>query len=256
MNNQRERNNMSNNPFKNIKKSEELKEIKDTTARPLLNTDLYKSTIKLAYVVQSTSSQAAAIALVQDVGNKDSMVEITDRIWITNKDGESFTTDTDGNPKGTYGYNTITSILKLLFGEEAELADLVEQGEEKVIKQYNYDSKKEEDTSVIAYPALHGATLAVLVSKDLTCSYKDSSKTYEENSVAKYVKSVDDPRTWTEVKDAMQDSTYTNKWLEANKGKVIDKTSKAGSSTSNTGTPAKALGSGSTPVKKSLFSKS
>lgn len=211
------------NLLQNMVSSDQLEEITDFGAgKQLFDTDVYHGAIKLAYITKSDSSNAIAFNLIIDIDGK----EYTEAMYITNRDGLNFY-EKDGAKKGLPGFNLITSMIKLYADESVELSDLDQQN--KTIKLYDYTEKKEVNTEVTTFPQLVDLPVVIAIAKiaenkrkKVGNDYVSTNETVEKNNIEKFLEQLT-YRTYTEVKQQITEAVWSSKWLELNKGKVINK---------------------------------
>ena len=130
-----------NNPFGNLT-NDGLEEAEDRLGggyQPL-ETDLYTGVVKAFYAGKSNSSNARNVSVLVQVGDK----EYRETIYVTNKNGENWFLNKDDKTKKVPlpGFTTIDDICLAATGQA--LAD--QAWEEKTIKLYDYDLKKEVPT--------------------------------------------------------------------------------------------------------------
>lgn len=227
-------------------------------------TGIYKdATIKLAYITKADSG-----ALALNLSFQLASGEYRERaIYFTNKAGENFyyTKDSNGNLTTTKaqlpGFALVNNMCRLAIGKE--LSEL--QDEEKVVKIYDPDEKKELPKSVPCITELHGAKIAVaiveqMVNKsekdDNTGKYVDTAESRDENVIQhffhndtlasanemdKYIEAEKEGKALPEL------GAFAALWEEKYAGKKQDKRSiKDGSTAPKSGRPAPA-GGGSAP---------
>ena len=244
-------------------KSEGLEETQDRLGgmqvRP---TDAYLAVIKAAYAGVSAGG-ARNVTLVLAVANSD----YTETIYITDKDKKNYFLNKNDNTKKVPlpGFTTINDICIVTTGKELfEQAD-----EEKIVKIYDYDEKKELPKAVRMLVELIGKTFYAgiihsIVDKNAkdesTGKYEPTGETREENNIEKVFH---DPTKMTvpearavQAGGSTPDPLFFDMWLDKNKGTVKNKSKsgnspKTGNSSSGSGAPQ----SGATTQKKtnSLF---
>lgn len=230
--------------------------------------DAYDVDIKAFYAGKSESgARNITVILAMPSG------EYRETVYVTNRNGENFfyPKDKDGKedktkPKQTLpGWTLIEDIVLCAVGKElSQLAF-----EEKVMNVYDPDQKKEVPTAVQMATELLGSkvTVGLLKTKEFKQKkgddgkYYDTDETRESNSLAK-VFDYETKITVPEAREAQKKNIaptadFYPKWVEKNKGKVIDKTTKGGNNGGKSGRP----GGGSAPQagegqqRQSLFGK-
>lgn len=215
----------------------------------ILDTDLYTATIKAVYLGKSSSSEAQSVNFLLDIAGK----ELRSSIWVSNKKGEiTYKDKNSGDLKNLPGYNQVDSVAMLIAGKELSTLDV----EERTLKLYDFDAKKELPKAVQCFVELHGETVSVAVQrqtvdktkKDDSGAYQPTGETRDENEVIKffdpdkqatisevseYIKSLGG--NFTEVLNAGEmgkalstmptehAGVYAAKWLERNKGNIYNK---------------------------------
>lgn len=245
----------------------------------VLDTDIYEAEIKYAYIGSSSKSDAKCLNLSLKVGG----LEISRMIWMTNGKGEvTYKDKKTGEEKNLPGFNQVNSLCMLLASKE--VGDM--EVEEKTLKLYDFESKKEIPQAVECFTELHGEKLNVAIQKQIvdktekdenTGDYVPTGETRETNEfikffpegnlvtiseVAHYIESLggdfDDVLNDGDLAKAigqMDDDAgaYAAKWLDKNRGQVWDKsTGKKGEGKSFKG-GSKSSDGGSEKKKSSLF---
>lgn len=227
--------------------------------------DIYQGVLKMLYVGKSDSGSNFAQVIIE----LDGAGEYREQLYFTTKEGLPYFTKGD-KQFPLPGFTVVNDLLQMTAGTELFDANF----EEKVVNVYNYDTQKEEPTSVmVAVDAIQQAgdpdsgriSVAILQSletkqKKVGGEYVDTDETRDVNTIEK-VFHPDLHVTILEAQKAQEDgedlseehAVFYGKWLEKNKGQVRDKTKKGGKS-GNAGKPP-VKGESSAPVKKSLFGK-
>jgi hypothetical protein len=217
-------------------------------------TGIHTGTIKAAYAGKSDGG-ANSITILADLGGRE--LRVTE--WVTNKAGQNTWQDKQDKTKKHLlpGFITVNDLCLLL--ADAELSDM--DFEEKVLKLYDYDAKKEIPTNVQVIAGLTGkpVTLAVveqIVDKtkknEATGEYEPTGETRNENIIEKVLHS--DMRTVTEIREGVTEAGWAPKWLEKNAGKTRNKAKGAdGKTGAPGGRGAPAAGGTSQAPKSSLF---
>lgn len=244
----------------------------------ILDTDIYEAEIKYAYIGKSNSSSARSLVLSLKVGD----LEKQSTIWMTNGQGDvTYKDKNTGEEKNLPGFNQVNSLCMLIAGQE--VGDM--EVEEKILKLYDFESKKEISQTVECFIELHGQKLQVAIQKqiidkteknDNTGDYEPTGETREINEfikffpethqvtiseVAHYVKSLggdfDDVLSDGEINKAIaqmpEQGDYATKWLERNRGEVYDKSTKKKEGKAFKGGNKKSEGGSKDKKKSSLF---
>lgn len=230
-----------------------------------LESDIYTGEIKVAYLGESKSG-SAFLHIELDIPKTDTFRGGTYRenIYISNRNGETFWVDKDSQEKRSMkGFNIANAIAALITGE-----GLMEQDfEERVFKLRNFETGKDEDTTVDCPVNLLGQEISLGIVKAIVNKnekgddnkYYPTSEKREENSI-EAVFNTEYKCTIAEFYAADGDpekveSKHWDVWLKANKDKVIDKfkepkkggglkktVGKTSSSSSSASEPKKTLG--------------
>lgn len=214
------------------------------SASRLLDSDIYVATIKAAYTGESKSG-ALSVTLMCDINGKD----YSETLYITNKNKEPYFVNTSTRKKQFIpGYNYLNAICLVAAGKELKEVDT----EEKVLSLYNFETQKNENTSVPVLVDLTGKQVALGIVKELRNKaelvdgkYVDTPDSREQNRIM----AVFDPESHKTVNEALDDkeATFWDAWLERNKGKVVDRRTikdaapNTGSSAATTSAPRKSL---------------
>ncbi len=223
-----------------------------------LETDAYTGKIILAYAGKSDGG-ATNVTVHFDHGG----TEYRETVYVSNKKGENwFPNKQDPTKKVPLpGFTVINDICLMLTNKE--LAD--QDTEEKMVKIYDYDERKEVPKSVQVLVDLLGGEVTLGIQNTLKNkgvkqgdgSYVDGPEERNENNI---VKVFHEPTKMTvqEATSGATEAAFYPAWVERNKGKVIDKRSNKDGQAGSTNRPgakagaAPAAGGGE---RKSLFNK-
>lgn len=224
----------------------------------VLETDIYTGTVKMAYAGTSASG-ARNITLLFDHDGK----EYRETIYITNKKGENFFINKDDKTKKVPlpGFTTIDDLCLATTGKP--LCD--QANEEKMVKVYDADAKKELPKSVPVLLDLLGQTVSLAITKTLENKnvkegndYVATAETRDTNTIDK-VFHTETKMTIAEARQGAEVGTFWNAWLERNKGKTKDKRTIKDGAAGASGKPGKPQGGPpqaagqQAPARKSLF---
>ena len=245
--------------FKNLTTAG-LEETEDRTGGfAAINADLYTATIKMAYHSVAKSG-ANAINLVFDIGSR----EYRETIYITNKKGENFFLNKEDKTKKVPlpGFTVVDDIC--LCATEQPLSE--QESEDKVVKLYDHEAKKELNKTVPVLTGLLGKQVGIGVIKSLenknvlnetTGLYEPTAETREVNSIDK-VFHVPTNLTMVEVRNGVEEAVFFAGWVERNKNQIRDKRAikdgAAGRPTSGRAASTAPV-AGATTERKSLFGK-
>jgi len=227
----------------------------------IFDTDIYPATIKAAYAGKSAGG-AQSVTLVAQLPTG----EYSETLYVTKKTGENYFLNPNDKSKKVpmMGFAIVDDLCLMTTDKPLSEQDT----EEKVVKIYDYDEKKDLPKSVPMLVDLIGKTafLAIVrqnvdknAKNESTGEYEPTGETREENVIEKVFH---DPSKMSVV-EAQQGATepvFYDKWLQKNKGNTRNKV-KGGNAGGNAGRPGQAGGgaptSGAGGAKKtgSLFNK-
>jgi hypothetical protein len=224
----------------------------------VLETNIYTGPIKVAFAGVAASG-ARNVTVILDFNGQ----EFRETIYITNKKGENFFLNKDDNKKKVPlpGFTTIDDICLVTTGKP--LADQ-EDIEDKMVKVYDPDLKKEVPKSVPVLMGLTGQIVSLAITKQIeNKSEKDSNGVYQPKADTREINVIDkvfhteSKMTVVEARNGAEVSTFWDAWLEKHKGKDRDKRTikdgvagKPGAPRAQSGPPQANSGQ---PARKSLF---
>ncbi len=244
--------------FGNLK-SEGLEETQDRLGGVnVRDTDIYPVTIKAAYAGKSDGG-ATSVSLILNLPDG---TEYNETNYVTNKKGENFFLNKNDNSKKVPlpGFTIIDDICLVCTGKPLSEQDT----EEKVLKIYDYNEKKEMPKTVPVLSELTGQTFfAGIVQQtvdktkknDSTGDYEPTGETRQENIIEKVFH---DPSKLTvvEARNNQSEPDFYTKWQEKNKG-VTRNRSKANKDSASGSAPQSGRPGGNAAAKPtaSLFGK-
>ena len=234
-----------------------LEEATDNAGFSKYDSNIYPAVIKAAYAGKSEGG-AHNVTLLLDLDGKP----YTETIYITNKKGENFFLNKqDPTKKVPLPGFTIIDDLCWVTSEKPLAA---QDTEERVIKLYNYEERKEIPTKVEMLVDLIGLNLDVAILKstqnkkkksEATGLYEPIAETQEVNNIEK-VFHQETGLTMVEIRKELKEPDFRNTWLSRNKGVTKDKTEKVAAGAGTAGAPPKPTApSDATPKKSGLFGK-
>lgn len=237
--------------FDNLK-SDGLEESQDRLGgfRPF-ETDIYTGKIKAMYATKS-SGGAMGIQVIAEFDGK----EYREELWVTNKKGENFFLNKDDKTKKVPlpGFTVADDICLIACGKPLSAMAT----EERTVKVYDYEAKKELPKGVDMLTEAIGATISLGIVKSLVNKnekrgdeYVPTAETRDENNIDK----VFHPEQKLTVAEARagSEAKFWDSWLERNKGNTRDKrTVKEGAAGAVRGAAPKA-GEAPSTTRKSLF---
>jgi hypothetical protein len=221
-----------------------------------LESGIYEGTVKAFYAGESKGG-AMSLTLIADIGGGK---EYKETVYITNKQKQNFFVNKDSGKKSPLpGFTVANDICLIACG--SELSEL--ETEEKIVKIYDYEQKKEIPTAVPMVMAVVGKKVALgivktlenkTVKNDQTGEYEPTADTREVNSIDK----VFSPEFKMTVAEARQQKTapeFWDAWKKRNDGQTRDKRDiKDGEAAKGAPKAAPKAAAAAAP-KKSLFGK-
>lgn len=224
----------------------------------VFSTDIYIGTVKALYAGKS-SGGATSVTLIADLNGK----EYTETLYVTNKDGQNWFANKQDNTKKVPlpGFTVVDDICLIATGEPLA----TQETEEKVIKVWDSEAKKEMPKSVPMIIAALGKPIALGIQKTLAnkqtkvgTEYVANAETREENHIDK-VYHPEMKLTVAEARAGQDVAQFWDAWLLKNKDQVRDKRTIKDGEAGNSGAPSKAPPKPGTPAgqpaRKSLFGK-
>lgn len=224
----------------------------------VFNTDIYIGTVKALYAGKS-SGGATSVTLIADLNGK----EYTETLYVTNKDGQNWFANKQDNTKKVPlpGFTVVDDICLIATGEPLA----AQETEEKVVKVWDSEAKKEMPKSVPMIIAALGKPIALGIQKTLAnkqtkvgTEYVANAETREENHIDK-VYHPEMKLTVAEARAGQDVAQFWDAWLLKNKDQVRDKRTIKDGEVGSSGAPTKAAPKPGTPAgqpaRKSLFGK-
>lgn len=215
----------------------------------------YDMTVKLMYAGASEGGAQNVTVHLEDAKG-----EYRETIYVTNKQGENWFLNKDDKTKKVPlpGFTAINDMC--IVATEAPLNAQV--WEEKIVKIYDFDQKKEVPKGVMVCTSMLGKPVTVGLIQTLKNkgvkqpdgSYVDGPEERTEVNISK-VFHTETKYTMAEVEAGAPSADFYGKWVEKNTGVTIDKRTVkngAGGAAVKSGPPT-AGGAGSSEPKKSLF---
>jgi len=215
-----------------------------------LPTDVYSGTIKLAYVGTSRSSDAQSVNLHIDING----TEIRNTVWVVSGKGLMYY-EKEGSKIPLPGFALINDICML--ATEKSLTE--QESEEKVVKLWDYEAKKELPTSVPVLTGLTNVPVKLAITRQIvdknkkdeqSGKYVPTGETRTENELNKTFHP-ETNRTVNEYLHNIEEPEFYTAWLERHKGKDRDRSkgTKGGPGSSGVGKP----GANTNSAAKKLF---
>ena len=185
-----------------------------------------------------------------------------ERILLSDRNGNNFWTK-DGKNTFFDGFMALDAICLFLTGEDfdANMGNI----ENKMVKVYNADQKKEVPTEVPVLANVLGETIKVAIlhrKVDVTQKVEENGKTVykptgefrEENTLSK-VLDVDTNRTVTEIIDEVESPVYADAWVARWAGKVSNEAKGVAGGGGTAGKPGASGGGASKGRGSGMFGK-
>lgn len=216
------------------------------------DTDIYTFKIKAAYAGKSAGG-AMNVSLICE----DSQGEYRETIYITNKKGENFFVK-DGKKIPLPGFTIINDLCLIATNEPLSS----QETEEKVIKLYDFEAKKEVPTAVPMIMSLVDAEVSFAIqkiiedknAKDDSGEYVPTGETREVNNIVK-VFHTETKMTIVEAMNGAEEAKFWDAWVEKNQGKVYDKSTKDAKAQGGKPAPRPTQGGAKEGGRPSLFGK-
>jgi hypothetical protein len=213
----------------------------------ILESGIYKTTIKHAYVTKSAGGAVGMVLSLKTDGGQ----EMRQTSWMTSgtaKGCKNYYEDKNGDKQYLPGFTLANSLCLLTTGEELSAL----QTEDKVIPLYNYEAKAEVPTKVQMLMDLVGKEVIAGVIKqtvdktkknEATGLYEPTGETREENEVDKFFRARDSMTT-SEIRAQATEAVFINTWTERFAGKTRDRSKgaagNAGAAKASPGLPSAA----------------
>ena len=223
-----------------------------------LESDIYTGIIKAAYAGKSSGGAVSVTFLIEMDGK-----EYRETFYVTNKKGENFFLNKQDNSKKVPlpGFTLVDDICLVTTDKPLSMQD----HEDKVIKVYDADAKKELPKSVPMLVDLIGKEVSLGILKSIVNKnekvgneYVPTAETREENTTDK-VFHTETKMTVVELKNEKTEPAFWNGWLERNKGNTRDKRTVkdgvAGASATAPKAGNSAAPAANAPARTSLFGK-
>lgn len=235
--------------LKNLGKDKDIKDEVDTLGGGAQPSGLYKCVIEAAYLGVSQGG-ANSLTIVAKAENGHTFRET---LWITNKQGEEFYIYND-EKRFLPGFNVANALSLLTVGYE--LCDL-DEPEERTLKIFDFDEKKEVPTEVPCLTQLHGEEIWLGIVKEIqdktkkndsTGKYEPTGETREVNVIDKVFRA-ESGLTVAEARLGEDKGEFVEKWVNKWEGKERNK-AKGAAGAGKAGAPAQKAA-----PKSSLFKK-
>lgn len=226
---------------------EETKDVVGGGGYQPLASDVYPAMIKLAYAGKSRSSDAQSITIHADINGN----EFRETVWITSGKGVNYyVSKEDGKTRIPLpGFATIDELCLLATKEPLS----AQATEEKVVKLYNYEEKKELPTPVQVLTGLIGKQVKLGILREIVDKtarndageYVPTGETRAQNVISK-VFHAETNKTVNEYRHKVEEPEFCQAWISQNQGKDRNRAKGAA-------TPAKGSTGTGRPATAKLF---
>lgn len=189
-----------------------------------LNTDLYTLTLKAAYFDQA-KSKATSLNLIMETP-EGRRLNVTEYITSGEAKGCKPYYEKDGKKFPLPGYAKMNTLCQLATGKTIDQLSV----EDKILKLYDFEERKEMNKSKKVIAELSGVTIKAGVFKIIEDKkskqgdeYLPTGETREVNEVAKFFN--EEGKTLEEVTEN-KDAGFAEEWVKAHQGKTKDKSTK------------------------------
>ena len=216
-----------------------------------LDTDVYAGKIKLAYAGESEKG-ALFVALVADFGGR----EYRETIYVSNKQKEPHYMQ-DNKKIPLPGFTIIDDLCLVASGKP-----LSEQTtEEKTVKLYDFEQKKEMPKAVQVLTDLVGQPIKVGILRKLENKTEKSGNEYVPTAETREVNNIDKvfhhemDLTVAEARSGQEEAKFLASWTERNKGQTRDVRKIKDGAAGQAGAPKPSSGGNAAAPRTSLFGK-
>lgn len=223
--------------LKNLKTDDSIAAAKDSLGGGgPMDSGLYLSTISLAYITKSTGGALGLVLQAKTDAGRD----IRQTLWMTNKQGQNFYTNKEGEKNYLPGFVIANSIALLTVGQD--LADL--DTETKVVNVYSYEAKAEVPTKVDMVMDLLGKQVYIgLIKQTVDKTQKNDAGVYvptgetrDENDIDKIFRA-SDMKTEAEIRAQAEEAAFAVTWKAKWTGVVRNKAKGTAGAAGTAGAP-------------------
>lgn len=204
----------------------------------VLESGLYPATVAAAYITKA-NSEALGLNLILKIQNR----EHRETLWMTSGKAKGCKNYYELNGEKHYlpGFILANGLSRLTIAKE--VSDL--GTEEKIIKKYDANERKEVPTKVDMVQDLVGQDILVGLKrqtvdktvKSASGEYVPTGETRDENTIDKFFRA-SDRMTVAEILSKEESAVFADQWNEKWAGKTVNKAKGAGSSGGTAGAPA------------------
>lgn len=240
--------------FDNVKRATNAQEVQDRVGGGFqpIKSGVYKAAIKQMYAKPSKSGAIGVTIEYEIRPQQGNPRKFTETYYVTNKNGENFYIDKDGQQQYLPGFSHVNDMCLGLTGKT--MFELNDEGklELKNIKVYNFTTKKDEIEQLPTFVPLLDKELALAIlerhenkTKQVNGAYVPVNEKRIVNVVEKVLLLKDGvPFTHLEVKAGVNEPKFVTEWLEAWKDKVDDRYEEVAGGASTAAAPTTAMNLG------------
>lgn len=210
-----------------------------------LPSNIYQAEIAYAYGTTSKNGAMGLVVKFNILQDGKDPYSFTTTFWLSDKKGNTFYLDKDGNPHNLAGFNQANHLCALVAGKSVLEIPM----ETRVLQLYNFDAKKEVPTEVNAAVALFGQTVALAIKHIRENKREKSPSTgeYEPVNEERFTNDIDkifgisdagEAYTFDEAANEIP-FEFAEKWLARWKDKTDDKFKEVKGASAKAGTTRK-----------------
>lgn len=214
---------------------------------------VYALTIKLAYIETSKNGAMGLNCVFEDAAGK----QYKETLWATNRKGENFYVNQEGQKKYLAGFIHADALCLLTAGKA--LSEV--EAETIVVKLYNKEAGSEVPTKVQAIKEIMGQPVKLGIVKqrvnktklnEATGKYDPINEEKFENQIDKVFRAADDMTT-AEIRAQVEVAEFMTEWQARWDGKLKDRYKEVKGGAARAGAPRAAAGATGAAPRSSLF---
>ena len=210
-----------------------------------LPSGIYQAEVAHAYATTSKGGAMGLVVKFNIIQDGKDPYPYTTTFWVSDKKGNTFYLDKDGNPHNLAGFNQANHLCALVTGKGLQEVAF----EPRTLQLYDYDAKKEVPTEVSAATALFGQTVALAIKHIRENKREKSPSTgeYEPVNEERFTNDIDkifgisdagEAYTFDEAVNEIP-FEFAEKWLAKWKDKTDDKFKEVKGASAKAGTTRK-----------------
>lgn len=210
-----------------------------------LPSGIYQAEVAHAYATTSKGGAMGLVVKFNIIQDGKDPYPYTTTFWVSDKKGNTFYLDKDGNPHNLAGFNQANHLCALVTGKGLQEVAF----EPRTLQLYDYDAKKEVPTEVNAATELFGQTVALAIKHIRENKREKSPSTgeYEPVNEERFTNDIDkvfgisdagEAYTFDEAANKIP-FEFAEKWLAKWKDKTDDKFKEVKGASAKAGTTRK-----------------